>query len=216
MNEAAPNHLPILYSFRRCPYAMRARMGLLASGIKVELREVVLRDKPQAMLNVSPKGTVPVLVLSDGSVLEESIDIMHWALEQHDPQGWLRHGTKANAVIEQVDGPFKHHLDRYKYDTRYEGVDAAHHRSEALKVLKGLNSRISDNGQLLGPEPTLIDYATFPFIRQFANHDRPWFDALPLTSLQAWLQDHLASDIFTNIMCKNDKWNPANPIVCFP
>ncbi len=216
MSEATPDRLPILYSFRRCPYAMRARMGLLASGIKVELREVVLRDKPQAMLDISPKGTVPVLQLQDGTVLEESIDIMRWALGRHDPQGWLRHGRAAYAIIEEIDGPFKHHLDRYKYHTRYENADPEFHRAAALKILQRLNTRLSEHGQLLGAQPTIADYATFPFIRQLANHDRGWFDAQLLSSLHKWLAQHLKSDLFNIMMRKYKQWQPADNQTCFP
>ncbi|WP_164118402.1 glutathione S-transferase [Sphingorhabdus sp. Alg239-R122] len=216
MSETAPDTLPILYSFRRCPYAMRARMGLLASGTRVELREVLLRDKPQAMLDISPKGTVPVLQLQDGTVLGESIDIMRWALERHDPQGWLRHRQAACTIIEQIDGPFKHHLDRYKYHTRYENADPEFHRAEALGILQRLNMRLSEHGQLLGSQPTISDYASFPFIRQLANHDRSWFDALPLEALQKWLAGHLASDTFKTIMHKYGQWHAGAAPVTFP
>lgn len=215
MSAQDPSRLPILYSFRRCPYAMRGRMGLWSAGIEVRLREVVLRDKPQAMLDASPKGTVPVLLTDEGTVLDESIDIIRWALAQNDPDGWLRHGAAADEILEEMDGPFKEHLDRYKYHTRYEGADPDHHRVEAFKILERLNRRIAENGQLLGPEPTLADYASFPFIRQFANHDRKWFDALPLKSLQTWLAGHLSSDIFKSVMPKFDPWQPGNEPVIF-
>jgi len=214
MSNQAVADLPVLYSFRRCPYAMRARMGLWTSGVDVELREVVLRDKPQSMLDVSPKATVPVLVLGNGTVLDESIDIMRWALEQNDPSGWLRHGAAADEILDQIEGPFKEHLDRYKYYTRYENADPDHHRAEALKILEELNKRIAQHGQLLGKEPTLADYASFPFVRQFANHDRKWFDGMPLKPLQRWLSEHVSSDIFKAIMPKFDQWNTGDmPIV---
>ena len=214
MSDKTAATLPILYSFRRCPYAMRARMGLWVSGIEVELREIVLRDKPQAMLDASPKGTVPVLVLPDGTVLEESIDIMRWALAQNDPSDWLRHGA-ADEILAQIEGPFKEHLDRYKYYTRYEDADPDYHRAKALKILEDLNTRIEEHGQLLGKEPTLADYASFPFVRQFANHDRKMFDALPLKPLQIWLSGHLGSDIFKAIMPKFDQWRAGDEPVYF-
>ncbi len=215
MSGQGETGLPVLYSFRRCPYAMRGRMGLWAAGVEVELREVVLRDKPQAMLDASPKGTVPVLVLEDGRVLDESIEIMRWALARNDPDGWLRHGVAADDILERMDGPFKKHLDRYKYHTRYDGADPEYHRAQALEILEGLNARIAEYGQLLGSDPTLADYASFPFIRQFANHDRKWFDALPLEPLQTWLAGHLSSDIFKSIMPKFDQWQPGDAPVIF-
>ena len=200
------NGLPVLYSFRRCPYAMRARMALWVSGTQAELREVVLRDKPQAMLDASPKGTVPVLVLDDGEVIDESIAIMRWSLALHDPAGWLAHETEAQAIIAEIDGPFKTHLDRYKYHSRYDDADPDHHRSEALRILERLNARIAEHGQLLAGQATLADYASFPFIRQFANHDRAWFDMQPLIPLQNWLVRHLQSAIFKSVMHKYDQW----------
>ena len=129
----------ILYSFRRCPYAMRARMALSVSGASYEHREVVLRDKPPEMLEVSPKGTVPVLVVPGAPPLEESLDIMHWALGQNDPEGWLDRNDQL--LIETNDGPFKHHLDRYKYATRYDDVDPEEHRAAAFDILKQLDER---------------------------------------------------------------------------
>lgn len=205
---SAQDHLPVLYSFRRCPYAMRARMALSVSGTEVELREVILRDKPQTMLDASPKGTVPVLVLDDGKVIDESVAIMRWALARHDPSGWLSHADDAQYIIAEVDGPFKTHLDRYKYHTRYEEADPVHHRREALAILKRLNAHIAEHGQLLSATPTLADYASFPFIRQFANHDSTWFDTQPLEPLQKWLSAHLKSNIFKSIMHKHDQWIP--------
>ena len=197
----------VLYSFRRCPYAMRARMALHVSGASYEHREVVLRDKPAALLDVSPKGTVPVFVTDDGCVLEESLDIMNWALSKHDPEGWLA-GSDA-ALIQANDGPFKHHLDRYKYATRYDDVDPGHHRAEALSHLSVLDARLHGQRNLCGEHRTLTDIALFPFIRQFANADREWFDAQDLPDLQAWLERHLSSDLFAAIMRKRDPWAPA-------
>ena len=194
---------PILYSFRRCPYAMRARMALHVSGMAAEHREVRLRDKPAELLEASPKGTVPVLVTGDGEVIDESLDIMRWALGQNDPEGWL--SGVDDALIAANDGPFKHHLDRCKYDTRYDS-DGAHHRSEAVAILTGLERRLEDGEYLCGNRRTLTDIAIFPFVRQFAGADRDWFDAQPLPQLQCWLARLLASDLFAAIMVKRDPW----------
>ena len=196
----------ILYSFRRCPYAMRARMALSSSGLEYEHREVVLRDKPPEMLEVSPKGTVPVLLTETGTVIEESLDIMRHALAVKDPEGWLEHDDPE--LVAANDGPFKHHLDRYKYATRYEGADAETHRDAALDYLRTLDARLRQTPQLFGPAMSLADAAIFPFVRQFAHTDRAWFDALDLPGLQAWLAGHLASPRFADIMVKHAPWSP--------
>lgn len=205
--------LPILYSFRRCPYAMRARMALLLSGTVCELREVKLAAKPVAMLEASPKGTVPVLVLPDGTVVDESLAIMRHVLEHSDPEGWLE-GYDAE-LIAHIDGPFKHHLDHYKYHTRH-GSDPTEHRDAALAILYDLDTRLVERAHLCGDKPTLADIAIFPFIRQFANHDRVWFEAQPLPHLQRWLAQHLASDLFAAIMMRHDPWTPGDEPVIFP
>ena len=204
--------LPILYSFRRCPYAMRARMALWAAGITVELREVKLADKPPELVEASPKATVPVLVLPDGTVIEESIAVMRWALSQNDPEGWLA-GDDA-ALIARNDGPFKHHLDRYKYPTRYE-PDGIDHRAEGLAILKDLDARLTDGEQLRGAKRTLADIALFPFIRQFANTDRVWFDAQDLPNLRRWLEGHLASELFAAVMPRFDRWQAGDTPIAF-
>ncbi|PHR21744.1 MAG: glutathione S-transferase [Sphingopyxis sp.] len=202
--------LPVLYSFRRCPYAMRARMALLVSETPVRLREVVLRDKPEEMIAASPKGTVPVLVLPDGQVIDESLAIMRWALEQDDPQDWLDGEAAAAELIAEADGPFKHHLDRYKYPVRYDNVDPLEHRAGGQAFLVKLDSLIQESGQLMGERPTLADHAIFPFVRQFANNDRDWFDGLPLPALQKWLADHLASPLFKTTMQKYPQWQSGD------
>ena len=194
----------ILYSFRRCPYAMRARMALSMSGAGYEHREVVLRDKPPEMLEVSPKGTVPVLVTGEGGVIEESLDIMRWALAQGDPEGWLE--RRDEALLETNDGPFKHHLDRYKYATRYEDVAPEEHRSAALEILRYLDARLDATPYLCGDQRGFADIAIFPFIRQFANADREWFDAQDLPNLQAWFEGLVTSDLFAGVMAKHPQW----------
>ena len=194
----------ILYSFRRCPYAMRARMALHVSGLAYEHREVVLRDKPAAMLEVSPKGTVPVFVTAEGEVLEESLDIMRHALAQNDPEGWL--GRNDQTLVAKNDGPFKHHLDRYKYATRYEGADPDRHRAAAVEILAELDRRLASSPYLCGDDRGFADIAIFPFVRQFANHDRDRFEADRMPHLQAWLEALLSSDLFAAIMEKFPKW----------
>jgi glutathione S-transferase len=197
---------PILYSFRRCPYAMRARMALAVSGIDIEHREVLLRDKPPAMLDASPKGTVPVVALPDGHVVDESLDIMCWALGQNDPEHWLAPGRAAFDLIARSDGPFKHDLDRYKYPNRYDDVDALQHRQSGSEFLAELDQKLTGQAQLFGSQISVADIAIFPFVRQFANHDRDWFDAQDWPRLQAWLTAHLASPLFDSIMKKHDVW----------
>ena len=204
--------VPILYSFRRCPYAMRARMALWISRTSVELREVVLADKPEEMLDASPKATVPVLQLPDGSVVDESIDIMRWALHRADPEKWLERDDPT--LLALVDGPFKHHLDRYKYYTRHD-TDPREHRSAGLDILHQLSGRLEAQDNLCGDDRGLCDIATFPFIRQFANHDREWFDSAAPAALKAWLDRHLSSDLFAAVMAKHDQWRAGDPPVLF-
>ena len=207
---------PIFYTFRRCPYAMRARMAVYKAGITHEHREVVLREKPAHMLEISPKGTVPVIQLANGSVLEESTDIIFWALEQNDPDGWLNTDMdQAKALITQNDGPFKKALDRYKYPNRFPDEDTSGARDQGEDVLKELDKLIKANqGYLVGNATSIADIAIFPFIRQFANTDRGWFDALPYKDLQNWLAGHLDSDLFKNIMTKYDQWQPEDePVI---
>jgi len=208
--------LPILYSFRRCPYAMRARMALWVSGQDVELREVKLANKPPELAEASAKATVPVLVLDDGNVIDESIAVMRWALGENDPEGWLA-GDDVD-LIATNDGAFKHHLDRYKYPNRY--VDEPNHgtvdhRAEGLAILKQLDARLAENEQLNGDRISMADIALFPFIRQFANTDRAWFDAQDLPHLQAWLQQHLDSELFKAIMPKFVPWQAGDEPIAF-
>ena len=197
----------VLYSFRRCPYAMRARLALAASGTRYELREVRLSGKPAALLSASPKGTVPVLQAADGAVIEESLAIMRWALEAQDPEGWLTRDDPA--LIATNDGVFKHHLDRYKYPDRY-GLEPDSHRESGLGFLRDLDARLAVAGQLCGPARGLADAAIVPFVRQFARVDLNWFEAQPLPYLQAWLADHLASDLFEGIMYRAAPWSTGD------
>ena len=205
--------LPVLYSFRRCPYAMRARLAVLASGARVELREVLLRAKPAALLAASPKATVPVLVLSDGQVIDQSLAIMRWALAQGDPAGWLERDDPA--AIATNDGAFKYHLDGYKYPDRHD-EDGHDHRAAAAALLVPLDERLRGQAHLAGDQPGLVDAAILPFVRQFAAVDAAWFDAQPLAGVQAWLARFVASDAFDRIMIRVPPWRPGDPAVPFP
>lgn len=197
---------PLLYSYRRCPYAMRARMALLVAGVEFDAHEIVLRDKPAEMLARSPKGTVPVLVLPGGEVLEQSLDIMRWAFSVHDPASWwARAQSAANlALLSACDGPFKHHLDRTKYPERFDGADPALHRAQAVDVLlHPLDARLQEAAHLGGDRPCAADLAIFPFVRQFAAVDPAWFEGqLPLPALKAWLAGWLSHPLFTAAMAK--------------
>lgn len=184
---------------------MRARMALAVSEIRCEIREVRLRDKPAELIAASPKATVPVLVLPGGEVIDESLDIMRWALGRNDPEGWLE-GDDA-ALIAANDGPFKHHLDRYKYPERH-GVDPVEHRARGLDLLATLEARLGANDWLCGDKRSLADAAIMPFVRQFAAVDRAWFDAQPLRGVQSWLAVQLASDLFAAIMVVRPTWRP--------
>lgn len=206
---------PVLYSFRRCPYAMRARMALWVAGVTVELREVKLAAKPSALFAASPKGTVPVLVLGDGTVIDESLDIMRWALLQHDPEGWLA-GEDAG-LIAANDGPFKHHLDRAKYPGRYDDDGTTDHRAAALALLAPLETRLGEALWLTGADRSLTDIALFPFIRQFAAIDPAWFAAQPVAHLQAWLERLSALDLFARVMPKFAPWAEGDtPVMLGP
>jgi glutathione S-transferase len=195
-------------------------MALRVSGQVCELREVVLRDKPTCMLEYSAKGTVPVLVLPDGQVIDESMEMMRWALEQSDPKGWLKAredlAGDVDALIEWNDGDFKFHLDRYKYTTRYEGADSREHRDQAERFLVELNQRLAGQSYLQGDRLSLVDVAILPFIRQFANTDRKWFDALDYPALQRWLASFLESAEFRATMHKFPQWVAGDDITLFP
>jgi glutathione S-transferase len=194
---------PLLYTFRRCPYAIRARLAIAAAGVTVREHEVALREKPAAMLAISPKGTVPVLQLADGRVLEESLDIMRWALAINDPDHWLRgDDPETHLLIETNDGAFKQALDRYKYANRFPEQPASAYRDAAGTFLHTLNARLPTQGFLCGDRATLADAAIFPFVRQFAAVDRGWFEASEFRQLAAWLQRWESSPLFARVMQK--------------
>lgn len=202
--------LPILYSFRRCPYAMRARMALIVAEQDCILREVLLRDKPDEMIAASPKATVPVLGLPDGEVIDESLDIMRWALGTNDPENWLgADAAAADDLITANDGPFKHHLDRYKYATRYD-TDPLAHRSAGAAMLEQLDRHLETRLNLLRDQRSIADIALFPFVRQFAATDRDWFDAQSWANLRAWLDRHLRSALFAAAMVRAKRWQPGD------
>ncbi|MDH5469775.1 MAG: glutathione S-transferase [Gammaproteobacteria bacterium] len=212
--------LPVLYSFRRCPYAMRARMAVRYSGLSVELREVVLKDMPASLLACSPKGTVPVLVLPDGAVIDESRDIMAWALAQNDPDGWLPASTAAavlvNALLDENDTDFKAELDRYKYAVRYPEHPAEHYRDRGARFLAKLEDRLGRGDYLLGERLSLADVGVFPFVRQFAHVDTAWFDAAPFPQVQRWLAALLGTDLFSGVMGKYPQWHAGDAVTVFP
>ncbi|NYH11470.1 glutathione S-transferase [Pseudomonas moraviensis] len=191
-----------LYSFRRCPYAMRARMALRYSGVPVEIVEVSLKAKPAEMLAISPKGTVPVLD-AGGQVIDESLEIMRWALAQNDPDDWLLGGDSRIAeLIQANDQVFKVHLNRYKYAERYPEQPMEVYRAEGALFLQQLDELLEGRDYLLSGHPSLADIALLPFVRQFAHVDRDWFAQTPYVRLQAWLQRFLESELFTGIMKK--------------
>lgn len=204
--------LPVLYSFRRCPFAMRARLALHVSGVAYEHREVVLKNKPAHMLALSPKGTVPVLWLPDAlkgaypQVIDQSLDIMLWALHQHDPHGWLVHDAQhmqdSLQAIEQIDSFFKIHLDRYKYPQRFGLQSGTDHRDLACHFLMGMDQTLQNQGFLNGPHWGLADAATAPFVRQFARVDLLWFELQNWPALLKWLRNFEASSSFIHIMKK--------------
>ncbi|PKH84843.1 glutathione S-transferase [Pseudomonas sp. Choline-02u-1] len=195
-----------LYSFRRCPYAMRARMALRYAGVPLEIVEVSLKDKPADMLALSPKGTVPVLN-ADGVVIDESLQIMRWALAQNDPDDWLLAGNSFAALwmeklIEGNDQIFKSALNRYKYAERYPEQPMEAYRAEGALFLQKLDELLASRDYLLADHPSLADIALLPFVRQFAHVDREWFAQTPYVRLQVWLERLLESELFTSIMKK--------------
>ena len=210
--------LSCLYSFRRCPYAMRARLGLLFAELPVELREITLKNKPAHMLAISPKGTVPVLQLADGVVIEESRDIMEWALEQQDPQELMNPKTlhQGNTLIEQNDQEFKHWLDRYKYADRHLEMTQTEYRQKGEAFLQILEALLTKNTYLLGDSVTIADIGIMPFVRQFAHVDRDVFYSLPYPKLQIWLKNWLAHPLFIQAMTKFQPWQDGDEPVIFP
>lgn len=219
-NTSHQQGLPVLYSFRRCPYAMRARLALLAAGLGVETREIVLREKPMHMLAISPKGTVPVLWLQDGTVIDESLDIMRWAVAQNFPSTWLMLNVEQQRECDEwlalLDGEFKYNLDRYKYPHRYHSENYTcqplAHRTACEKILNHWNLVLTQRGAFLfGEQPSFADYAILPFVRQFRIADEAWFDAsFGGDALKRWLSVFLESPLFEKAMARLKPWHPAD------
>ncbi|MBS0425884.1 MAG: glutathione S-transferase [Proteobacteria bacterium] len=208
---------PVLYSFRRCPYAIRARLALGVSGQRCELREVVLRDKPPELLSASPKGTVPVLVLPDGQVIDQSLDIMRWALVRHDPECWLDGDDDASrTLIATCDGPFKQALDAYKYPERHPAQPRGAAQAGAATILDELEARLRVHAFLCADGPRLADAAWAPFVRQFAQVDAVWFAGRPWPRLQAWLAGWLQGPLWPRVMHKYARWQAPERGVDFP
>ena len=211
---------PILWSFRRCPFAIRARLAIVASGQIVRLREILLREKPTTFLAASPKGTVPVLDLCDGRIIDESRDIMFWALDKNDPEGWLdvwrRQPDRVELFLDKLDGSFKNNLDRYKYASRYDASLARLHRNDGEKFLITLNEMLEQTGALSGRNLGLMDFASLPFVRQFRIADPEWFDAQSWQHLSRWLDSFIHSAGFNEVMQKYLPWYEGAKEISFP
>jgi glutathione S-transferase len=207
-----PTKLPILYSFRRCPYAMRARMALLYTSINLELREVLLKAKPEKMLAISAKGTVPVLELPDAQVLDESYEIMRWALDRGDPEHWWSAdlAPAIDDLIARNDGQFKNDLDHYKYWQRFPAESQEQYRARGELFLAELEVLLTRQSYLLAERITLADIALFPFVRQFASVDKGWFDQSPYPKLRSWLQQLVNSELFLTAMRKSPPWQDGD------
>lgn len=203
---------PILYSFRRCPYAMRARLAIKASGLIVEIREVELKNKPKEFLNISPKATVPIVCISSKQIIEESLDIMEWALKINDPLKLLKHeklnSIEIHSILNKLENEFKQNLDRYKYSSRFDLPNPKLYRDKNLQTLNEFNNLLQNNKGICSSNLSLLDYAVFPFIRQFRNVNSVWFDSLELKFLQTWLYELIDSDEFSSIMKKYEIWKP--------
>ena len=211
--DAPMRDRPILYSFRRCPYAIRARLALLVSETVCAIREVRLSNKPAELVTVSPKATVPVLLMADGRVIEQSLDIMRWALDRHDPAGWL--ADVDEALIAANDGPFKHHLDRTKYPDRH-GEDPVRQRAACVALLRPIEARLAGAPFLGGDHAGMTDAAILPFVRQFAAIDREGFGALPMPRVRAWLGGLVASPLFEAAMVRLVPWTAGDAEIRFP
>ena len=196
---------------------MRARMAIHISGQRCELREVLLRDKPPSMLEYSAKGTVPVLILQDGKVIDESLDVIDWALNLNDPDDWQRSKDKEKTkeLIKINDGEFKYHLDRYKYSKRYDNEDPEFHRKKCLKFIESINNELNNSKYIFDDNISYADIVLLPFIRQFRIADIEWFDSLPYDNLKKWLSSFLGSSLLNSIMKKYDLWKEGDKSIVF-
>tara|TARA_R110000782_G_scaffold129164_1_gene220729 strand:+ start:3018 stop:3662 length:645 start_codon:yes stop_codon:yes gene_type:complete len=211
--------LPILYSFRRCPYAMRARMAIHKANIKCEYREVLLKNKPASMLSLSKKGTVPVLLTPHEKIIDESLEVMSWALNQYDVDGWLNEDSSlSQKLIKLNDNEFKYYLDRYKYHVGYPEYSQEYYRDKTTDYLALLEKCLSDNQNiaLTGDHLSFSDISIFPFIRQFANVDLVWFESSPYQLLNCWYKKIERGTLFKNCMKKYQQWTPEQAPVYFP
>jgi len=226
---------PILYSLQHCPYAMRARMGILLADQCVRLRAIVLKNKPKEMLKVSPKGTVPVLVIENEStfnnaleengikdykVIEESLDVMLWALTKNDPRNLLLNHqptmlAEMLSFISHFDCEFKSNLEKYKSAKRYHDDDKLSHREACIKDISQLEQKLSQHQYLMGDQLSLVDYAILPFIRQFTRVERKWYLSSPYPKLQLWLKSHIESPLYSKVMAKHPLWSENNEDVIF-
>ena len=204
---------PCLYSFRRCPYAIRARMALAYSAIRVEIREIKLSNMPQEFLDLSPKATVPVLRLGDGTLFEQSLDIMHWALSIADPQQWLVDDSDSQELIRQNDEDFKPLLDTYKYANRFPRLSQQGHRNGAEYFLRQLEDKLCQHPFLVSERITITDVAIMPFIRQFAGVEPKWFEQCEFAGVRRWLNQQIDSELFKSVMSKHVFWQPGNDAI---
>ncbi|CAH7267113.1 Glutathione S-transferase [Vibrio chagasii] len=207
-----PSALPVLYSLRRCPYAMRGRMGIALSKQQVLLREIVTKDKPSELLASSPKGTVPVLVLSDGKVIEQSLDVMMWALQQNDPQDLLRSSNPSlseqiHQLIQQNDNEFIGHLEKYRASVRYRNDDIEQRRDLCEAFIRELEAKLGHHDYLFGDFPSLADFAVMPFVSQFVRVEKKWFVQSEYQNVGRWLRSHLESKLYTQVMKQYPLWN---------
>ncbi len=212
--------VPILYSFRRCPYAIRSRMAIACSGVRMQLREVVLKNKPPGLIETSAKGTVPVVLREDGRVLEQSLDIVDWVLSVSDPDGWKDYPVETLAemanLIEENDYSFKANLDHYKYADRYPAEPQEVYRQRCHEYLEKLDRRLDQQACLFSERISYADVAIFPFVRQFAKVDEQWFAKAPYPALRDWLERIVTGDLFLSVMKKYKPWNQGAPSIFFP
>lgn len=211
---------PILYSLRQCPYAMRSRLGILHAQQSVILRDIEMNNKPEEMLSISPKGTVPVLLLSDGSVIDESLDVMVWALTQSDPNNLLysQDETKLTQmldVINQNDNEFVEALQKYRAASRYHDTNEVECRERCCEWLMTIEQALSQHAYIMGETPSLVDYAILPFIRQFSRVDKKWYAQAPLPYLRAWLVSHYNDPTFSKAMFTHPKWQQGADDIIF-
>lgn len=208
---------PVLYSFRRCPYCMRAHMALKNSAIKVELREVDLNDMPQEALAVSAKATVPLLVFSDGSFIDESWDIVKWAVAQNDPDNWSGENDEylmdAEMLVETNDFSFKEDLDHYKYADRHPQQTEEEYRLACEEFIEELEDMLADHDYLLGNQLTLADIGVFPFIRQFSLVDKDWFEQSPYNNVKHWLTTIINTSLFQQVFVKHSLWKKGDQAI---